>query len=64
MASYTTTLAKSLKWSERFIQWELPLPRGLQYRHALLRAADVWTVPPEAEKPPVSDADVDIMLWA
>jgi len=41
-------LARETGWSERFILLELPLSRALQYRHAILRGAGYWTVPPAA----------------
>jgi hypothetical protein len=44
-ASFVFTLARETGWSERFIFWELPLSRLLQYQHCALRAHDVWTVP-------------------
>jgi hypothetical protein len=37
-------LARETGWSERFLLWELPLERLLQYQHCALRAHDVWTV--------------------
>jgi hypothetical protein len=38
------TLADKTGWPERFIIWELPLARALEYYHAALWAAGVWTV--------------------
>jgi len=37
-------LADKTGWSERFLIWELPLVRALEYYHAALWANGVWTV--------------------
>jgi hypothetical protein len=44
-----------LHWTERFILWELPLVRALQYEHAVLRLANIWTIPWGAPPPPPAD---------
>lgn len=36
MASYVIGLANATGWTERFILWDLPLARGLQYQHAAI----------------------------
>jgi hypothetical protein len=36
-------LAKETGWSEKFILEELPITRGWQYRHAILRSHGVQT---------------------
>jgi hypothetical protein len=38
------TVAKETGWKERFIAWELPIVRALEYYHAALWANGVWTV--------------------
>jgi hypothetical protein len=38
------TVAKETGWSERFIAWDLPIVRALEYYHAALWANGVWTV--------------------
>jgi hypothetical protein len=37
-------VAKETGWSERFIAWELPMIRALEYHHASLWIAGAWTV--------------------
>jgi len=37
-------LADKTGWSERFLIWELPLARALEYYHAALWANGAWTV--------------------
>jgi len=46
-------LAKTTGWPERFLLWELPLTRALQYQHAALRSEGVWTVAP-SDQPPIT----------
>lgn len=38
------TLADKTGWPERFIIWELPIVRALEYYHAALWANGAWTV--------------------
>lgn len=38
------TVAKETGWPERFIVWELPIVRALEYYHAALWSNGVWTV--------------------
>lgn len=44
-------LAKFTGWTERFILWELPLTRALNYQHAALRGEGLWTVKPLQNAP-------------
>lgn len=37
-------LADKTGWNERFILWELPLCRALEYYHAVLWSNGAWTV--------------------
>jgi len=48
-------MARETGWPERYILWELPLARLLQYQHCALRANDVWTVPPGPAPQAVAD---------
>lgn len=46
MAGAVATLAKGgFSWTEHYIFWQLPLPRLLQYIHAVLWQSGEWTVP-------------------
>lgn len=62
LASYVATLAKNTAWTHAFILWELSYLAGLQLEHSYLRAMDVWTIPVQPPKPPVTDAGVDDLL--
>jgi hypothetical protein len=41
-------IAASTGWTERFIRWELPLPRGWAYYHAARLMAGERCIWPEA----------------
>lgn len=38
------TVAKETGWPERFIAWDLPIVRAMEYYHAALWSNGVWTV--------------------
>ena len=62
LASYLATLAKNTGWESHYILWELDYVAGLQLEHSYLRANDVWTIPVQPPKPPVTDDGIDDLL--
>jgi hypothetical protein len=55
-------LAQHFSATPEWVLWNIRLDRGLIYQHALLRARDVWTVPPSAPEDPASESDFERLL--
>lgn len=62
LASYAAMLAKAFKTTPEHVMWHVRLDRGLLYQQALLRAQDVWIVPPIAPEAEATEADFDVLL--